>query len=141
MLSLPGDEAGLSSASGDGALGAVVSLMKEREAWVALLPAASEWLAVTVKAPSLREVTFKEADHAPEVQVTVVLSAPVAITTLRPFSEQVPVIAKFGAFWLLTTESCAGVENPTNGAVASYWYSTNAVEQLDTLPLGSVLLA
>jgi hypothetical protein len=82
--------------------GATVSLTKLREAWVAALPAASLWLAVTVMVPSASAETLRVALQAPLEQVPEVVTAPEATLTVRPFSEQVPDTAKAEALAALT---------------------------------------
>jgi hypothetical protein len=119
VVELPGEEAGVVSVSPLGALGATVSLTKLREAWVAALPAASLWLAVTVIVPSASAETLRVALQAPLVQVPEAVAAPEATLTVRPVSEQVPETANAVTLAALTKESAAGVVIARVGGVAS----------------------
>jgi hypothetical protein len=100
-------------------VGTPVSLTKLREAWVAALPAASLWLAVTVIVPSANAETLRVALQAPLAQVPEAVAAPEATLTVRPFSEQVPETANAVTLAALTKESAAGVVIARVGGVAS----------------------
>jgi hypothetical protein len=78
-------------------VGAVVSFTKDREAWIAGVPAPFVRSAFTVKDPSETEARSRLTDQAPPEQVVEVVTAPETLT-VAPFTEQVPETEKAAKF-------------------------------------------
>jgi hypothetical protein len=116
-------------------------LTKLREAWVAALPAASLWFAVTVIAPSASEETFSVALQVPAEQVALALTVPAPTVTPRPFSLQVPETANELTLAPPTLLPSPGELIATEGGFKSSVYAALAAEQAEVRPSGSVTFA